>query len=305
MLDRRGFIGSAASAVAALHGAPALAQRLVPGSSGPGSPAGTSPFPPEVFRERRQRLMQLMGGRVGLVLSADTLSSGGPVGGGARQQPDFAYLTGIHDEAGAALLLAPKERTYKEILFLAGRDPETERWDGGRLAIGMDVRRRTGFERIYRAASLGSVLTELAGRAPQLHYLGRPGHPSAAVPRDLALYQNVTARLPGTSIVNSSGLIGAMRAVKEPRELELIRRAVRATESGLRAGMAAVRPGMREFELKRVIEGEFLAAGATGVAFPSVIGAGRNGAVAHYSGGDAVIGPDDLIVADVRAEVGL
>ena len=95
-----------------------------------------------------------------------------------------------------------------------------------------------------------------------------------------------------------------MRRVKEPGELALIRRAIAATERGLLAGMAAVRPGMREFELRRIMESEVAAAGATGLAFPSIVGAGRNGAAAHYPGGDAVIGPGDLIVADVGAEVG-
>jgi Xaa-Pro aminopeptidase len=257
-----------------------------------------------VFRERRQRLMQQMGGGVGLVFSAQSLSTGGPVGGGGRQDADFAYLTGIHDEAGAALLLAPQERTHKEILFLASRDPETERFEGERLPIGRELRERTGFDLIHRTPNLGSVLMEVAGRAPRLHYLGRPGHPSAAVPRDLALLQNVVARLLGSGIVNSSGLIRSMRAVKEPRELELIRRAVRATERGLLAAMAAVRPGMREAELKHLIEGEFIRAGASGAAFRSIVATGRNGAIAHYHGGSGVIGPDDLIVADVGAEVG-
>jgi Xaa-Pro aminopeptidase len=304
MLDRRGFIGGAASAFAGFASAPALGQSLRPGPSGPESPAGTSPFPPDRFRARRQRLMEMMDGGVAVIFSAASLSYEGPVGGGARQDPDFAYLTGIHDEAGAALLLAPGERTYKEFLFLASRDPETERWEGERLMIGQAVRERTGFERVYRSGRVGSKLIEVASRAPRLHYLGPLAAPDAAVPQALALYQQVTARLPGSSIVDSSGLIRRMRWVKEPDELALIRRAVAATERGLRAGMAAVRPGMREFELKRIIESEFAAAGATGLAFPSIVGAGRNGAIAHYPGNDAVIAPDDLIVADVGAEVG-
>lgn len=302
MLDRRGFIGGAAGALFTLSGAAARGQTLRPGATGPGSPAGTSPFPPEVFKARRQRLMQMMGGGVAVVFSSASLSVDDP--GGGRQDRDFAYLTGIHDEAGAALLLAPGERTYKEYLFLASRDPDTERWEGERLMLGQSVRERTGFERLYRSGRLGSKLVEVAGRAPRLHYLGPIAAPGAPIPQALALYQEVTARLPGSSIVNSSGLIRRMRWVKEPGELALIRRAVAATERGLRAGMAAVRPGMREFELKRIIESEFAAAGATGLAFPSIVAAGRNGAVAHYPGSDAVIGPDDLIVADVGAEVG-
>jgi Xaa-Pro aminopeptidase len=302
MLDRRGFMAGAAGSLFMLSSPAVLGQSLLPGPNGAGSPAGTSPFPPEVFRARRQRLMQAMGGGVAAIFSAASLSSDGP--GGGRQDSDFAYLTGIHDEAGAALLLAPAERTYKEYLFLASRDPDSERWEGERLMIGQAVRERTGFERVYRSDSLGRRLVNVASRAPRLHYLGPLAAPSDPVPRALELYQQVTARLPGASIVNSSGLIQRMRRVKEAAELALIRRAIAATERGLLAGMAAVRPGMREFELKRIIESEFAAAGATGLAFPSIVGAGPNGAVAHYPGSDRVIQAGDLIVADVGAEVG-
>jgi Xaa-Pro aminopeptidase len=170
--------------------------------------------------------------------------------------------------------------------------------------IGQSLRERTGFERIYRSGRLGSKLTELAVHAPRLHFLGPVAAPDGPVPRALELYQQISARLPGASIVDSSGLIRRMRWVKEPEELALIRRAVAATERGIRAGMAAVRPGMREYELKRIIESEMAAAGATGLSFPTIVGTGRNGAIAHYGGNDAVIAPGDLIVADVGAEVG-
>ena len=40
------------------------------------------------------------------------------------RRSDLDDLTGIHDEAGAALLLAPGERTYREYLFLASRDQD-------------------------------------------------------------------------------------------------------------------------------------------------------------------------------------
>lgn len=303
MLDRRMFMGGAAAGALALTGSSALAQTILPGPTGYGTPLGTSPFPPEVFRERRRRLMEKMGGGVGILFSAASLN-GGLVAGQGRQDSDFAYLTGIQDEAGAAILLAPGERTHKEFLFLTSRDPETERWDGERLALGGAVRERTGFGRVRRASGLNATLMDIAGRAGALHFLGPTAPPPAPVPPALELYGQITARLPGARIVNSSHLIRDMRIVKEPRELDLIRRAIAATERGLRAGMAAVRPGMREFELKRIIEAEFAAAGATGLAFASIVGSGRAGAVAHYVGGDGVVGAGDLIVVDVGAEVG-
>jgi Xaa-Pro aminopeptidase len=112
----------------------------------------------------------------------------------------------------------------------------------------------------------------------------------------------VAARVPGTRIVNNHGLVHIMRLVKEPRELDLMRRAIAATDRGMRAGMRAARPGMKEFELKNIIESEFRAAGARRLAFPSIVGVARNGAVLHYTGGDNELRAGDLILADIGAE---
>lgn len=301
MLDRRVFLaGAAAGSMLASAGA---AQTLIPGPGGYGSPAGTSPFPPEVFKERRRRLMERMGGGVGVVHAARDLMTDA-VGGLARQDSDFAYLTGIQDEAGAAIVLAPRERTYKEFLLLAPRNPETERWEGERLPLGQGLRERTGFDRVLRSSSLGGLVASLAGRAPELHFLGPAGSPDGPVPAALELYGRVAGRLPGVRIVNSAHFIREMRVVKEPRELALIRQAIAATERGLAAGMRAARPGMHEIQLKQIIEAEFRAAGAQALAFDSIVAAGRASAVLHYTGGDGLIRAGDLILCDLGAEVG-
>jgi len=297
MIGRRHFLGGAGAA-ALLAPRPAFAllqERRF------GSPAGTSPFPPEVYRERRQRLMAQMKGGVAVVYAAASVDQSAPVG---EQDSDFSYLTGIQDEAGAALVLAPAERTHRELLFLASRDPEVERYEGVRLPLDQSLRERTGFERLGRTNRLGRTVVDLASRSGELHYFGPLADPEAPVPRALDLYSKVAARVPGTRIVNSHNLVRRMRMVKEPRELELIRQAIAATERGLRAGIRAARPGMREFELRSIIEGEFRAAGARGLAFASVVGTGPNSAVLHYTGSDAVIRAGDLILCDVGAAVG-
>src|SRR5580765_7882653 len=81
---------------------------------------------PQVYQERRKALMKEMGEGVAAIFA-----QGEEDGDGFRQSSDFFYLTGV-TEAGAVLLLAPKERTYREYLFLPSRDPEAERWTGER-----------------------------------------------------------------------------------------------------------------------------------------------------------------------------
>lgn len=287
MLHRRALLGSLAAAGLGARGAEAQENAY-------GTPGPTRPFAPEVYQERRRRLMDQIRGGVAVVYSANSLDDG--------QDPDFLYLTGIVDEAGAALVLAPEERLNKETLYLANRDVENERWEGERLPIGSGVEARTGFANVTRINRLGGQVTGMAGRAGKLHFLGPIVGPNAPVPRALELYRNITARSPGVGIENSAGLIAWMREQKEPREIELMRRAIAATERGLRAGMRAARPGMREYDVKDVIEAEFRAEGARGLAFPSIVGAGRTSAVLHYPLDNNVIAPGDMILCDVGAK---
>ena len=299
MFDRRTFI--AATAASGLASRQAWAQSAAPRSYG--YPAGTRPFGPDVYRERRRLLMERMKTGVALVHGPATVDRGAAAAPIDGPGSDFTYLTGIVDEGGAALLLAPGERTYREFLFLPAVDPEYDRWEGTRLLLGGELRRRTGFDKVARIGSLGPTLAQLAARAGEMRYIGPLASPDAALPRELELYGRVAARVPGTRIVNQHGLIHAMRLVKEPRELELMRRAIAATDRGMRAAMRAARPGMREYELKNIIEAEFRAAGARRLAFPSIVGFARNGAVLHYMGGDTELRAGDLVLADIGAEV--
>ncbi|MBA3510991.1 aminopeptidase P N-terminal domain-containing protein [Sphingomonas sp.] len=300
MLNRRTFIASAAAA--GLASSRSLAQPQAPRRYG--YPAGTRPFGPEVYRERRRRLMERMKGGVAVVHGPPSVDLGATTAPIDRpgSSSDFTYLTGLVDEGGAALLLAPGERTYREFLFLPTVNPEHDRWEGTRLLLGSELRARTGFEKISRIGALGTTLAQIAARAGEMRYIGPLASPDAAVPRELDLYGRVVARVPGTRIVNNHGLVHAMRLVKEPRELELMRRAIAATERGMRAAMRAARPGMREFELKTIIESEFRAAGARRLAFPSIVGVARNSAVLHYMGGDNELRSGDLVLADIGAE---
>ena len=101
-----------------------------------------------MYRARRETLMKEMAEGVAVIHS-----EGEEDGDGFRPGSDFFYLTGV-TEPGAVLVLAPKERTYREFLLLASRDPEDERWTGERDPIGAALRKKFGFEKIFRAGRL-------------------------------------------------------------------------------------------------------------------------------------------------------
>lgn len=300
MLDRRSLLTTALAAAVTPLGV--NAQVFPP--AGYGNPSGTSPFTPDVFRERRTRLLGALKTGVAVLYGADRVSTAAAVGPPFHQDPDFAWLTGIVDEPGAILVLAPAERDIREILLLPSRNPETERWDVERLPLGAELERRTGFQQVLRAGGLGALVTTLASRHKELRFLGPVVGPSSAVPQALDLYGKVAQRVPGVKITDDSKLLASMRIVKEPRELDQIRRAIAATRRGHLAAMRSVRAGWTERQLTELVEAEFRTGGGQALGYESIVAAGRNAASLHYTGGDAPIRSGDMILIDAGASVG-
>jgi Xaa-Pro aminopeptidase len=299
MIERRDFMLGGSAALLAMTGSPSLAQMA--DDRVYGYPGNLRPFTADVYRERRARLMAAMKDGVAVVYGPQSIDLGSNVPPIDDYNSDFFYLTGIRDVAGAALLLAPGER-YPEALYLPSRNPDTERFEGVGLPIGNEVRRRTGFERIGRIGQLGSTLSQIASRAGKLRYLGPLVGPDAPVPAELELYGKITARVPGSSLANDAGLIRAMRAAKEPRELALMRKAIEITGRGHVAAMKAVRPGMTEAQLRTILEDEFRRNGALRLSYPSIVGVARNSTVLHFLDGENVIRDGDLILIDAACE---
>jgi Xaa-Pro aminopeptidase len=292
MLNRRMLMAAGLASPVALN-----AQVLPP--DGFATPAGTFPFAPDVYRARREALMATLKDGISVVYGSDQVPDSGPF----VQDGDFAWLTGIVDEPGAVLLLAPTERLYREFLFLRSRNPETERWEVERLPLGSTLERRTGIAKVMRLEMLDRQAPVLAERSKSLHFLGPIASASAPEPKALELYGKIAARVPGTSVKDNSDLLPALRQVKEPRELALIKKATAATARGHIVAMQGIRPGMTEGQLKDILEAGFRAGGGTGLSYDSIVATGRNAASLHYRGRTGAIAAGDMILIDAAASV--
>jgi Xaa-Pro aminopeptidase len=249
---------------------------------------------PSVYAARRAALMNQMATGVAVVYA-----SGEEDGDGYRQSSDFYYLTGVV-EAGAVLVLAPRERTYKEFLILAHRDPEAERWTGAREPISDALRARYGFERIYRTDRLASLLLDLATRSPTLWQVSRPS--ADAKPADLELYGQISAKLPGIAIKTLAWALPIQRSRHSDDELALMQHAVRISEAGFAAAAPQIHPGAFEGSVEAEAERVFKSSGARRPAYPSIVGSGGNSTILHYPRSERTMADGDLILMDMAAE---
>lgn len=260
-------------------------------------------IPTDEFTARRDALRAKLGSSVGLIFAGDYDShADAPF----RPHPHFEYLTGVTDEPGAVLMLdpvSPVERR-REMLFLRPLNPEVEKWDGYRLEIGSVLRKRTGFDAIYRLGHLPQFLGDAARRSKSLaclHPLSRYDQP---VSPDLAVFHKVCERVPGVAIDDRSELLASMRAVKSNAEVAMIQRAIDITARGFEAMLQSVRPGMNEFDVQEVIEHAYRTNGARSLAFPAIVGSGVNSTVLHYRANNKTIEEGDLICIDSGAAYG-
>lgn len=222
-------------------------------------------------------------------------------GDGYRQGSDFLYLTGVLEQGGI-LVLAPKERTYREYLLLPSRDPEAERWTGEREAIGAALRKKYGFEKIYRTGRLMSLMLDLAGRSPVLWQVSRPESDGDEKPRDLELYGKVGSKLPGVSTKSLGWALARMRSRHSSDELAIMQRTIRISEAGFAAAAAQIHPGAPEAVLEAEAERVWKEAGARRPAYASIVGSGPNSTILHYPRSERVLGEGELVLMDMSAE---
>jgi Xaa-Pro aminopeptidase len=83
---------------------------------------------------------------------------------------------------------------------------------------------------------------------------------------------------------------------------QAVREAVRITSAAQLEVMRSVRPGMREGDVKAIVERVFQREGADGSAFAHVVATGAHAVDAHYFGNDGVLADSDLLVVDIGAE---
>lgn len=254
---------------------------------------------PDVFKARRQALMEKLDGRVAVLYGGER-RGGGVVEELFIQESSFYYLTGV-SEPGAALILAPDEKRYREILYLQPRNPDVENIDGRRLPLGEGLEASTGFPKVRRINRLGSDLTAIMQRSKKAAFLGPIVGATAPKPQALVLLQSGQSRVPGTSLENMADLIPEMRRVKSEYEIERIQKAVDVTGKGLVAAMQLVRPGLKEFQLQSIVDHTYRVEGAQFLGFSTILPWGSNTTVLHYTKNDQVIQDEGLVLIDTGA----
>jgi Xaa-Pro aminopeptidase len=93
-------------------------------------------------------------------------------------------------------------------------------------------------------------------------------------------------------------LLDAMRMIKSPREIALVREATRQAGLAMMEAMRSARPGMYEYEIEAIGDYVFKAHNAQGIGYFALVAAGTNSAWPHYHAAQTRIKDGDLVLFD-------
>ena len=256
------------------------------------------------YHERRQRAAAAMEHGVAVIPSARLTPRNDDNDYAFRQNSTFFYLTGF-DEPDALLVLAPHHPEQHSVLFLRTRDRSAEIWNGYRLGVERACE-HLGVDAAYPIEELDERLSGYLCGAHVLYY---------DIGADEALDRRVfAARVQAQQRTRRSGYavetiasalpaIDAMRAIKSPHELAIMRNAARITARGHEVAMRATRAGLYEYHIEAILEYEYHFAGAQSTAYESIVASGANATILHYSTNRAILADGDLLLVDSGCEL--
>lgn len=215
-----------------------------------------------------------------------------------RPDPNFFYLTGIA-EPEAVLVIVPGHSNpgARELLFISGTSEHVGLWEGERLTPEAAAK-ISGIKTVLPLSELDFYLGRLLQNF-QTVYLNAdealgPGPNTPAARRARAWRES----LPLHQLCSALPALGRQRIIKDPVEIDQIRRAVAVTAAGLGAAWRILKPGRHEYELEAEIAGEFIRLGSDH-SFSPIVAAGQHATIIHYMKNAGRVGTRDLVLFDV------
>ncbi|MDV8108684.1 M24 family metallopeptidase [Paraclostridium bifermentans] len=111
-------------------------------------------------------------------------------------------------------------------------------------------------------------------------------------------YSNYKEALSSTEMVPLKGLMLDLRAIKDEKELEVIRQASKIADNGFKYILGFIKPGMKESDVALELEFFMRKQGATGVSFDFIVASGKRSSMPHGVASDKVIELGDFVTID-------
>lgn len=257
----------------------------------------------EFAHNNRSRLLdQLPVGSAVLVRSGEETIRNRDVEYSFRVNSDFQYLTAF-SEPEAVMVLKKLADSNTFTLFLREKDPEKEVWEGRRL--GVEAAHQLGTSQAFSIDMLEEQLPSLLDGCDTVFVSFAELESWSALLHPVIEFAKSKSRQGMTTPTQLSDLdkpLHELRVIKQPFEIEKMRKAAQISVNGHLQAMQNVQPNLSERQLQGDLENGFWQHGAQREAFNSIVAGGENACILHYTENNHLLKSGDLVLVDAGAE---
>lgn len=269
---------------------------------------------PSFHKSRREAARSLMpDSSVMVVFAAPTRVFSEDVEYNYHPNRDLYYFTG-YKEPHAVLLLFKEPQTgtdgstFTEVFFVQEKNARAEQWTGRRLGTE-GVKEKLGVQTVYTGDKFKEFTLDrsriskiLVDALPDDVRKGRGAGDLFHMLQHFKTVANVSEA--GNNVVDHKTfqkITAQLREVKTPEEMYLLRKAVEISCMGHNEVMKTLRPDMSELEIQGLQEYVHKKYGSEHVGYGSIVGAGENGCILHYTENNRTRIGNNLLLMDVGA----
>ncbi len=255
----------------------------------------------EVFAKRRELFMEKMQpGSTAIFPSKPVYLRNLDVEYEYRQESNFYYLSGF-EEPESVLLLNPSAPRYKLVMFVRKRNPRRETYDGPRAGV-------EGAMTAFRADTALYYNDFRTAASAFMNYNGVLYYTFGINPEiDEILRANCIEARSGINcpLIDPAPLLAEMRLIKNEGDWRMgLQQAIDISVQAHREAIAAIKPGMYEYEVQAVFESAFRKHGSPRNGYPCIIGSGPNSGILHYDNNTRKMRAGEVVLMDCAAEYG-
>jgi Xaa-Pro aminopeptidase len=218
---------------------------------------------PAEFKSRRQKLLDFVGNNIAIIHGAKELFRNGDVHFPFRQNSNFYYLTGFNEPDAIAVFT-----DSETILFNRPRNPEREVWEG----------KREGQEGVINNYGLDKA------------------YPIEKYEEKIKLISK------NKTLIDTDNFLSELRLIKSADEIKTLRKANEVSINSHIKTLQHAKQAKFEYELQAVFTGECIRQSSLAMAYPPIVGAGKNSCTLHYSDNNEAINKSSIILIDAGCE---
>ncbi len=221
-----------------------------------------------------------------------------------QQHRDILSLSGV-DQEESILVLFPScsNEAHREVLFLKETNEHIAVWEGEKLTKQAAFE-TSGIKTVYWLQQFPTIFKQLMAEAASI-YLNTNEHLRANTEvetREDRFIKKIKQDFPAHQVLKSAPIMHKIRSIKDPIEIELMQKACKITEAGVRRLLNFIKPGVWEYEIEAELAHEFLRNRSKGFAYTPIVASGKNACVLHYIENNQQCQDGDVILLDVGAE---